>query len=138
MFAWDFLNLLTNQPVVELLVDHSPAYFQQMASYYVHCITNHQFSFGYTDRLSDRAMSIFGVSEDEDLKADIAAGVFKLGYYHNRFHVYDVFSKMAGPNISDGLALKIRHAIERYSLSKEIVLSVLSDKSIHPLAIPVK
>lgn len=74
------------------------------------------FDFDYCDIISDKAQ-IFYDSGDLQLKAVIAVAMLELGTSHNRWRVERQFLRMAGPDISDALAERIKIEIDVQSIN---------------------
>lgn len=109
-----FIKHLTPQ-IIYSIKTISDSHFNKLLSNFCTYISENGFSFSYCDSLADRA-KVFFQNSNEDGQALVAAAVLELGVSHNRFYVEDLFFKLAGPHISNSLALKIKNAAIRLGI----------------------
>ena len=96
---------------IEALYELAPDMFHGLGELYAKFATSHSFQFEYCDIISDKA-EIFYDYGDLQLKAKIALAMLELGTSHNRWRVEQQFMKMAGPDIDDALADRIKIEIQ--------------------------
>ena len=122
---------------IEHLFQIAPDMFHGLGEIYAKFSTSHNFPFEYCDIVSNKA-SIFFDLGDLQLKAKIALAMLELGTSHNRWRVEHQFMRMAGGEIDDSLAERIRIEIEvqnlRFAhLMKHLEESInVSCRGLHP------
>ena len=96
---------------IEKLYEIAPDMFHGLGEIYAKFSISHGFQFEYCDIVSDKA-EIFFRYGDLQLKAKIALAMLQLGTSHNRWRVEYQFMRMAGVEIEDSLADRIRIEIQ--------------------------
>ena len=89
------------------LYEIAPDMFQALGEIYGEFAKSHSFNFDYCDIISDKAQ-IFYSYGDLQLKAQITLAMLELGTGHNRWRVEHQFMRMAGLEIDDTLAERIK------------------------------
>ena len=96
---------------IEALYELAPDMFHGLGELYAKFATSRSFQFEYCDIISDKA-EIFYNYGDLQLKAKITLAMLELGTSHNRWRVEHQFMKMAGPDVDDALADRIKVEIQ--------------------------
>ncbi|WNJ99954.1 serine/threonine-protein kinase [Thalassospiraceae bacterium LMO-JJ14] len=96
---------------IEQLADEAPELLASLGDDYAKYAQLSGFDFDYCDVIGTRARAIFERAE-LDLQARIAVSMFMLGTRHNRWFVERIFLRMAGKEISDTLAERIKIELE--------------------------
>lgn len=107
------INIFTNinNEHIEKLKNNTPELFIALGHYYVKLMNGNSFDFDYCDILASKA-ELFYKDGDLALKAKIALALLELGTSHNRWYVERKFLRLAGPDISENLANRIKSEIE--------------------------
>jgi serine/threonine protein kinase len=107
---YNIMRALSRQHIIQLF-DVSPDMAQGLGEIYSDFAQSFAFDFEYCDIISDKAQ-IFYDKGDLQLKAQIAIAMLNLGASHNRWRVERQFMQMAGHEIDDVLANRIRIELE--------------------------
>ena len=125
---------------IHSLYEIAPDMFHGLGEIYGKFAKSSNFEFNYCDIISDKAQ-IFYSKGDFHLKAQIALAMLELGTSHNRWRVEFQFMEMAGPEIDDDLAerIKIEMQVQKTPFLERIEhiedsIDVLRDK-LHPILI---
>lgn len=93
------------------LATQDPQLFSSLGIDYARYAQNNSFGFDYCDVIASKAQIFYDLGK-LDLKAAITIAMLELGASHNRWFVEHKFIKMAGKDISDDLANRIKAEIE--------------------------
>ena len=96
---------------IEHLYKLAPDMFHGLGELYAKFAASHSFQFEYCDVIAYKA-GIFFSHGDLQLQAKIALAMLELGTSHNRWHVEQRFMRMAGLDIEDALADRIKIEIQ--------------------------
>ena len=116
----------------------TPDMFHALGTIYAEYAQNGTFGFEYCDIISDKAQIFFDVG-DFQLKAQIAVAMLELGTGHNRWRVEHQFMRMAGPEVEEALANRIRIELDVQGVPfvrriEHIELSISqSRENLHPV-----
>jgi len=102
----NIIRALSRDHIIALSSD-APDMFHALGAIYAEFAQGSAFDFDYCDIISDKAQ-IFYDAGDLQLKAQIALAMLKLGTTHNRWRVEWQFMRMAGEQIDDVLAERIK------------------------------
>ncbi|MBT9747935.1 protein kinase domain-containing protein [Desulfovibrio desulfuricans] len=116
-FQENFFKHLTPN-LIDTIKALSEPHFTKLLENFCVYISSNGFSFSYCDKLADRAKNLHA-NADEDGQALVTVAILELGVTHNRFYVEELFIELAGQNISNSVALKIKNAAIRLGVNLE-------------------
>jgi serine/threonine protein kinase len=67
--------------------------------------------FAYTDQIGSACSRFYDVTEDPEIKAQLAATALEVGTSHNRFYVMDVAARLVASASNEQVALAMAHAL---------------------------
>lgn len=93
-------------PVLEQLFDHRPDGLKTVVVRFLE-LAEGSHPFSYTDLIADFLANVHGVVDDTGVRRSIMERLLELGYYHNRWHVGQVFARLvaASTDPSDVMAI---------------------------------
>lgn len=123
---------------IEDLKCQAPELLAALGELYADYIQHNSFSFDYCDVLASRADMLYENGEVQT-KAQIAIALLVLGTSHNRWYVEGKFVKMAGVDISEQLAKRIRVELDAQGIDFNYHIAHLTrsinvgTSSLHPV-----
>ena len=123
---------------IRALHEAAPDMFHGLGEIYAKFAKSRAFNFDYCDVISDKAQIFYDLG-DLRLKAEIAIAMLDLGTSHNRWRVEWQFMRMAGAEIEDALAerIKIELQVQNVQFIRQIQHlqgSIdVSRKGLHPI-----
>lgn len=93
-------------PIVEGLLRHHLSTFKQVLRAFDEQATGSQ-PFDYCDVIADFYEVVYSATEDLDIRTLILRRLPSLGEYHNRWHVGNVFGRLAGVSLGDPVLVMV-------------------------------
>lgn len=79
----------------------------ELLGYFVDCLTGQAWPFNYTDSIGLRCKKIYKMIDNIEMKAKLIYCIGKVGIYHNRFYVLDIFKKLLEDVSDDDIDLAV-------------------------------
>ena len=134
---YNMMRAISLEQIISLF-DIAPDMFHGLGEIYADFASSHGFPFEYCDIISSKAQ-IFYDYGDIQLKAQTALAMLELGTSHNRWLVERQFMRMAGTEIDEALAERIKIEIQVQNINFSYKISHIEDSipanraELHPL-----